>query len=182
MTKRSTSRFSGSAPTAAISPACSTIIGVSIMRPELGLFRRVDRLQDLGRADDVAGMSHLGQQDGIRPGRRSAGQQSAVPRAVSSALGRMTTSRRPIAAFTHRFRHLFPSPSPWPRARPNLEIEDDGVSRQRARLFQRPVIGASAYGERCVWDGFFAWLSSARARCCMATLMQEASRTNETLA
>ena len=93
MTKQA-SRFSGSAPSAAISRALSTELGVSIIAHSRVLSGASMAPSTLATVTMSPGVEALGTR--IASGATlAAARRSSMPQAVSIALTRMTSSRRP---------------------------------------------------------------------------------------
>jgi hypothetical protein len=137
-------------------------------RPQLGLLRRVDRLQDFRSADDVAGVLHLGNQDGVRGRTRSRQDVGGSPRRFERV--RPDDDLAPaIAALLDDRADFLPGFDLGVGRDRVLKIEDQGVGRQRSRFLQCTVVGAGHIENAASGtDRGHAGCLVVRRRCCDA--------------
>ena len=137
----STSRRAiGSAAVAAIEPALENRHRRLHHRPEPGLLRRAGVAERARRQHDPAGTVDLGEQNCIRRGGDRGFQVRLAPRRVS-AVHAHDHFAGPEAAFAHCLHDLCPRRDLGVRRDRILEIEDDRVRGQLARLCERLRIG-----------------------------------------
>ena len=109
--------------------------------PEADLLRRMHALQDLGDADDVAGMHDLRHEDGVRLG--IAGGENVL--GAPGRLQRIDADdhlARAVAAAFHRGADLGTRLQLLVRRHGVLEVEDERVGGKGLGLLQRALVGA----------------------------------------